>query len=195
MVRYRRDDGSAFSDDQISIHVRVLLNAGNETTTSLLSNLAFRLLEQPGLYERVASDRSLVAPAVEESLRLDAPLQVLIRRAKQDEVVADTLLRQGDVVALSTLSANTDERVWGDSADAFDVERHLGAAPAHMGFGVGIHHCVGAFLARQTTMLGLNALLDAVPSMHLEDGFEYDNVSYHIFHRPRRLPVTFTTRP
>jgi cytochrome P450 len=191
MVRYRRDDGSGFTDAQISTHVRVLLNAGNETTTSLLSNLVYRLLEQPGLYKRVAADRSLLVPAVEESLRLDAPLQVLIRRANKDEVVRDTLLRQGDVIALSTLSGNRDEEVWGDTAGEFDIERFSGTAPSHVGFGVGIHHCVGAYLARQTTILGVNALLDAIPSMQLEDGYEYDNVSYHIFHRPRRLPVTF----
>ncbi len=192
MVRYRRDDGSGFTDAQISTHVRLLLNAGNETTTSLLSNLAFRLLEQPGLYERVADDRSLLVPAIEESLRFDAPLQVLIRRANRDEVVSDTLLRRGDVIALSTLSGNRDEEVWGPTAGDFDVERFLGPAPAHMGFGVGIHHCVGAYLARQTAMIGVNALLDAIPSMQLEDSYQYENVSYHIFHRPRRLPVTFT---
>src|SRR5262249_9787568 len=178
-----------------STHVRLLLNAGNETTTSLLSNLTFRLLEQPGLYERVAHDRSLLAPAIEESLRLDAPLQVLIRRANHDEVVGETLLRGGDVIALSTLSGNRDEEAWGEAADEFDVERFLGPTPAHMGFGVGIHHCVGAYLARQTTMAGLNALLDAIPSMQLEEGYEYENVSYHIFHRPRRLPRTFAARP
>jgi cytochrome P450 len=195
MVRYRRDDGSGFTDAEISIHVRLLLNAGNETTTSLLSNLVYRLLEQPGLYERVARDRSLVMPAIEESLRLDAPLQVLIRRANKDEVVDDTLIRQGDVVALSTLSGNRDDQVWGDTAGDFDIERFLGdSVPAHMGFGVGIHHCVGAYLARQTTMLGVNALLDAIPSMQLEEGYEYEHVSYHIFHRPRRLPVTFAAR-
>src|SRR5262249_16078811 len=144
MVRYRRDDGSAFTDAQISTHVRLLLNAGNETTTSLLSNLTFRLLEQPGLYERVAHDRSLLAPAIEESLRLDAPLQVLIRRANHDEVVGETLLRGGDVIALSTLSGNRDEEAWGETADEFDVERFLGPTQAHMGFGVGIHHHVGA---------------------------------------------------
>jgi cytochrome P450 len=60
---------------------------------------------------------------------------------------------------------------------------------------VGIHHCVGAYLARQTATMGVNALLDAIPSMQLEDGYQYENVSYHIFHRPRRLPVTFTARP
>jgi cytochrome P450 len=194
MVRYRRDDGSAFTDAQICTHVRLLLNAGNETTTSLLSNLAFRMLERPGSYERVARDRSLLVPAIEESLRLDAPLQVLIRRANRDEEVGDTLLRGGDVIAVSTLSANRDEEVWGETAGDFDIERFLGTAPAHMGFGVGIHHCVGAYLARQTAMMGVNALLDAIPSMRLEEGYEYDNVSYHIFHRPRRLPVVFAPR-
>jgi cytochrome P450 len=192
MVRYRRDDGSCFTDAEIATHIRVLLNAGNETTTSLMSNVVFRLLEQPGLYERVAGDRSLVIPAIEESLRLDPPLQLIIRRANGDETVGGATIRQGDVVALSVLSGNRDEEVWGQDAESFDVERFLGdAAASHMGFGVGIHHCVGAFLARKSAEIGLNALLDAVPSMQLEDGFEYDNVTYHIFHRPRRLPVTF----
>ena len=134
----------------------------------------------------------MLVPAIEESLRLDAPLQVIIRRANGDETIGDTYVQQGDVIALSTLSANRDEAVWGDDSERFDVERFAGEPrAAHVGFGLGVHHCVGAYLARQTTRLGVEALLDAIPSMELEDGYEYENVIYHIFHRPRRLPVTF----
>lgn len=192
MIRYRRDDGSAFTDDEICVHIRILVAAGNETTTSLLSNLVFRLLEQPGLYERVAADRSLLVPAIEESLRLDAPLQVLLRRAVKDTTIGDTAVHAGEVIALSTISGNRDESVWGTDAEDFVVTRFADSPEAsHMGFGLGVHHCVGAFLARQTTLLGVNALMDAIPSMHLEDGYRYENVFHHIFHRPNRLPVTF----
>jgi cytochrome P450 len=82
--------------------------------------------------------------------------------------------------------------VWGDDAERFDIERFAGQPPAaHIGFGLGVHHCVGAYLARETTRVGVAALLDAIPSMQLEEGYEYENVYYHIFHRPRRLPVRF----
>jgi cytochrome P450 len=192
MVAYRRDDGSAFTNVELSTHIRVLLAAGNETTTSLMSNLMYRLVAQPGLYERVVQDRSLLGPAIEESLRLDAPLQVIIRRANGDDEIGGTRVEHGDVIALSTLSANRDEAVWGDDAERFDIERFTRQpTPAHIGFGLGVHHCVGAYLARQTTRLGVEALLDVIPSMQLERGYEYENVYYHIFHRPRRLPVTF----
>jgi cytochrome P450 len=56
---------------------------------------------------------------------------------------------------------------------------------------MGSHHCVGAYLARQTTLRAVNALLDAIPSMTLEDGYVYENVFRHVFHRPRRLQVRF----
>jgi cytochrome P450 len=192
MIEFRRDDGSAFTDEEIAVQVRVLIAAGNETTTSLMSNLVYRLLEQPGLYERVADDRSLLVPAIEESLRLDAPLQVLIRRATTDSAVGGVTIAANNVVAVSTLSSNRDERVWGGSAGQFDIERFAGGNDvSHLGFGLGIHHCVGAYLARQTTLHAVNALLDAVPTMRLEDGYAYENVFRHVFHRPRCLPVRF----
>ncbi len=159
MTRYRRDDGSHFSDRALSIHIRTLLNAGNETTTSLIANVLYRMALDPLLYERVVHERSLVAPAIEESLRLDAPLQVIIRRANTDATIGSASVDGGDVLAVSTLSANRDEAAWGPSAREFDVERFAGEAPAaHVGFGVGIHHCVGAYLARQTAIRGVNAL-------------------------------------
>ena len=192
MVRFRRDDGSHFTNTEISVQVRTLINAGNETTTSLLSNLVYRLLDQPGLYERVQRDRSLLAPAIEESLRLDTPLQVIIRRASSEAVIGGSRVAPGEVLALSTLSADRDEGVWGANADEFVLERFAAdGAPAHLGFGVGIHHCVGAYLARQTALRGMHALFDRVPSMRLEPGYEYENVFRHVFHRPRRLPVQF----
>ena len=192
MIRYRRDDGSSFSDLEISVHIRVLLIAGNETTTSLMSNLMYRLLSEPGLYERVAADRALVVPAIEESLRLDTPLQVIIRRANEDATVGDVLVERGSVIALSTMSGNRDETVWGEDADRYRLDRFAGDVERmHLGFGLGVHHCVGSFLARQTTALAVNALFDAIPSMSLEPGYEYENVFFHVFHRPKRLPVVF----
>src|SRR5262249_49720287 len=140
MIEFRRDDGSAFTDEEIAVQVRVLIAAGNETTTSLMSNLVYRLLAQRGLYERVADDRSLLVPAIEESLRLDAPLQVLIRRATTDSPVGGVTIAASNVVAVSTLSSNRDERVWGDSAGQFDIDRFAGGNEvSHLGFGMGIH--------------------------------------------------------
>lgn len=78
MVSFRRRNGTGFDDDELTHHVRTLLTAGNETTTSLMANLMYRLLTTAAAVDRLRANHDLIPAAVEESLRLDAPVQVLI---------------------------------------------------------------------------------------------------------------------
>src|SRR5262249_27505311 len=149
MLHHRREDGAAFSQDELVIHIRTLLMAGNETTTSLISNALYRLLTIPGAYQRVRADRSLVEPFIEESLRFDPPLTQMPRRCRVQTEVGGLMLDEDEVVVLSFPSANRDVDKWGPDADDFVVERFLGRDADHVAFGLGVHHCVGAFLARQ----------------------------------------------
>src|SRR5439155_23066135 len=107
----------------------------NETTTSLIANLVHQLAVEPDRYRKVREDRRLVASAVEESLRFDSPIQLLLRRASTATELSGCPIDAGGLVLISTASANRDEAVFRD-ADRFDVERNHGG---HLAFGIGPH--------------------------------------------------------
>src|SRR5262249_32094504 len=155
MLAFRQADGTAFTDAEVRFFVRDILMAGNETTTSLMSNLLYRMITIPGAMESVRADLSLVEAAVEEALRLDTPLTQFAKIAHHDADVAGFEVPAGQVLSLSLASANRDERHFGADAGDFVVDRFAGRHPDHLGFGLGIHLCVGAYLARRTTCLAL----------------------------------------
>ena len=138
------EDGSALEPMEILMFCVLLLVAGNETTTNLIGNGAQALFEHPGEGARLHDDPELVAMAVEEALRYDAPVQSLPRGTTRDVEIGGARIPAGAHVLVLFGSANRDERRYPD-ADVFRADRN----PAdHMAFGAGIHHCLGAPLAR-----------------------------------------------
>jgi len=186
------EGGGTFSDEQLVVHIRTLLMAGNETSTSLISNAVYRLLSLPDAYARLHADRSLVAPFIEECLRFDTPLTQQPRRCVAPADIAGFRVEPDDVISPHLPSANRDERVFGDDADEFVIDRFVDRSVDHIAFGVGVHHCVGAHLARRTAQIALGAVLDELPDLELAPGCEYDKVWFFQFWRPRRLDVRFT---
>lgn len=140
--------------------VVLLLVAGNETTTNLIGNAAYALLEHPEQLARVASDLALVPSLIEETLRWDAPIQMLFRTATCDTEVAGTPIPKGATVVPLLGSANRDERVF-DAPDRFDVRRD---AKGHLAFGLGVHFCLGSALARLEARVALEALVPLLAS-------------------------------
>ncbi len=134
--------------------VVLLMVAGNETTTNLIGNAAHALLEHPDQLERVARDPALVPGLVEETLRFDAPIQLVFRTATRDLELRGTRIPRGSVVVPMLGSANRDERVF-DDPDRFDVSRQ---PRHHLGFGLGVHFCLGSSLARLEARVALEAL-------------------------------------
>ncbi len=192
MATFEPPSGRAFSDEALALHIHSLLVAGNETTTSLMSNLMYRVLTTPGLFARIRADRTLIEPLIEESLRFEPPLQVLNRTVRSVACVHDQPLHPGETVSVSITSGNRDEAIWGDDADEFRPDR-FARAPEHdhLAFGIGIHYCPGAYLARLTTRLSVEALLDATTDMRLEPDYQWEKVYYYILRRPQTLPVQF----
>jgi cytochrome P450 len=192
MIAFERKDGSAFTIEELVHHVRTLLTAGNETTTSLMCNVAYRLLIDPAAMAAVRADLTLVPIAIEESLRLDPPVGVFNRRVRGNTTLHDMGLRVDDVLAVSIASANRDEAVWGEDADRFRLDRFADPAPVpgHVGFGLGVHLCVGAPLARMSARVGLTALLEGTSDLRLEADWRYENIPHHALNRPRSLIVT-----
>ncbi|MEN3272685.1 MAG: hypothetical protein V7636_1446 [Actinomycetota bacterium] len=122
----------------------LLLIAGNETTTNLVGNAAHAFFEHPGEWEKLVADPSLAPSAVEECLRYDGPVKTIFRMNADEVTVAGTTIPPMSRVLPLFSSANRDESIWPD-ADVFRVDRN---PQEHVAFGYGIHHCLGAPLAR-----------------------------------------------
>jgi cytochrome P450 len=161
----------------------LLLVAGNETTTNLIGNAATALLDHPAELARLARDPSLVPGAVEEALRFDAPVQVVLRTATQDVEIAGMRIPKGAYVAALLGSANRDERRFPDP-DRFDVARN---PQGHVAFGFGKHFCLGASLARLETRVALEAL--APELLRLERQGPREAVDSFLVRGPRRLEL------
>jgi len=110
------------------------------------------------------SQPDLIGPAIEEILRYDGPARATVRMVKEEHEVGGRLLKPGERVFLVNLSANRDPDAYPDP-DTLDIRRNPGN---HLGFGVGIHYCLGAPLARLEGQLAITRLLDAFPAIDLD---------------------------
>lgn len=183
-------DGERLTSREIRTQVRFLVMAGNETTTNLLGNTIYELLNHPGLWERVHGDRSLIANAIEETLRFNAPVQFVPRTCTAATELAGVPLEAGQRVMIGLGSANRDEDVF-DVVDTFSLDR--GADLPHLTFGLGPHFCVGSALARMEVRVALEALLDRYPGLALEPGFTYEKAPMMMVRGPQRLDVHLGT--
>ena len=158
-----QDEGARLSERETLNMLRLLLAAGTETTTNLIGNGILALLRHPGQLERLREDPSLIPAAVEELLRFDSPVQADFRRVLADCEVSGFPLRKRDNVVLLLGAANRDPEVF-ENPDRLDVGRN---PRSHISFGSGIHHCLGAPLARLEGRIVLEMLLDRFGSMRL----------------------------
>ncbi|HEY2563317.1 MAG TPA: cytochrome P450 [Acidimicrobiales bacterium] len=156
-------DGDRLSDDDLLGFCFLLLVAGNDTTTSLISNGAELLARHRDQRAELASDRSLIPAAVEEMLRIESPTQALSRTAMREVELHGTTIPAGSRVMLLWGSANLDDREF-DDPDVFDIHRE---PTRHLGFGHGIHVCLGAALARLETRVAFEELLARMPEYRL----------------------------
>jgi cytochrome P450 len=192
LIEYRDEDGSPFSDEKVLLHLsKDLITGGIDTTTHLVGNLFYDILTTPGAYERLRDDRSLVPIAVEECLRHRPVVNVLFRRPAEDQELAGVHIPAGSTVALGYSSANHDEAVF-ECPEKFDLDRG-DVVKRQLGFGWGVHLCVGAPLARLEGAHVLDAVLDRIPTMRLASGFEYQRVKMFMMRGPVALDVEFDT--
>ncbi|MFN0283563.1 MAG: cytochrome P450 [Kineosporiaceae bacterium] len=157
------DGEDRLTEDEIVGTCVLLLMAGHEATVNVVGNGLLALLGRRDEWERVVADPSLVVTAAEEMVRFDSSLQLFERTATRDVELAGTLVREGEKVAALLGAANRDPAVFADP-DRFDAGR---APNPHLGFGAGIHFCLGAPLARVEVQSVLSALLARLPQVVL----------------------------
>lgn len=159
-------DGQRLSDNDVLGFCQFLMVAGSATTTLLIGNVVHRLLTHPDQLALVQADRSLVEAAIEETLRIDSPVHGLFRTNDVPVCPHGVDIPADSKVLALFGSANLDPAAW-DDPDRFDVTRDLTELRKHYAFGVGIHYCLGAPLARMEAQLALGAVLDHLPSLRL----------------------------
>ena len=164
---------------------RLLLVAGNETTTNLIGNAVNALRQTPAELERLRAEPELFPNAVEETLRFDPPVQGLPRMAVQDVELGGEKIPSGSRVMVMIGSANRDPERWPEP-DRFDVARDT---TGHLGFGFGIHFCLGSHLARLESRCALEAIVGRLHGLRFA-GEVVRNVN-PILRGPARLPVAF----
>jgi cytochrome P450 len=147
---------------------RLILVAGNETTTHLLGNTLLALLRHPDQMAKVRGDSALIPQAIEETLRYDGPVLSVTRRTTREVEIGGVKIPAERLVLPLLGSANHDERRF-ENPEIFDVQRKLPTG-GHAAFGYGIHFCVGAPLARIEARMAIKSLLDALIKIELVDG-------------------------
>jgi cytochrome P450 len=195
LIESQDAEGRPLSEDKILTHMtKDVIVGGTETTKHLIGNLFYNLCNTAGAYERVRADRNLVPVAIEETLRLGGPAQIVFRVPAVDVEIRGCPIPAGATVALGYASANRDEEVF-ENPDEFSLDRRNVKTKPHLGFGHGIHLCVGAALARMETACALNAVLNRIASMELMPGFQYRRVKFFMMRGPERLDVRFGPAP
>jgi cytochrome P450 len=183
-------DGERLDDEEIFSFLRLLLPAGVETTYRASGSLLFALLNDRTQFDALYGDRSLFPQAFEEVVRWEPPVTVILRRATEDTELAGVTIEGGADVALMIGAANRDERKYTDP-DRYDMFR---SQRQHVGFGFGVHVCLGMHLARMESRIAVNTLLDRLGPMTLDPEAEPPYIEGLAFRSPLSLPVVFEAR-
>ncbi|WP_233354701.1 cytochrome P450 [Paenibacillus sp. JZ16] len=163
----------------------LLLVAGNETTTNLISSAALAFDSLPEVRAEVLGDSALLPGAIEEVFRYFSPVQVMFRSVKQDTVLRGQELKQGQYVYIWMASANHDEDVF-DQPDVFNIHRNPNP---HLGLGSGIHYCMGSQLARMESRIALQTLLDRYPEFRRDRSVELARMDSTMMFALKELPI------
>ena len=180
-------DGERLTQEEILGFFQLLVVAGQETTSNLINNAILCLSEHPDEQARLRAAPELLPSAIEEVLRFRSPLQWVMRMPRRDLEMSGQTIPAGKLVLAMIGSANRDARQF-DDPDRFDITRDPNT---HVGFGHGIHSCLGAALARLESRIALTEFLDRVKGFELASDEPWaPRKALHV-HGPTRLPIRF----
>jgi 4-methoxybenzoate monooxygenase (O-demethylating) len=160
---YEAADRGECSVDEAERLVRSFLSAGVDTTVNGIGNMILAFAENPGEWEKLRDNPKLALRAFEESLRFDGTVQTFFRTAARDTDIEGIAVPEGSKLLLFFAAANRDPRRWEDP-DRFNIDR---VASGHLGFGYGIHQCLGQMMARMEAEVLLEALIPRVKGFRL----------------------------
>jgi cytochrome P450 len=181
-------EGTHLNDEEIFSFLRLILPAGVETTYRASGSLLYALLQDRTQFDALYQDRSLFASAFEEVVRWEPPVTVILRRATRDTELAGVPIEEGADLALLIGAANRDERKYADP-DRYDMFR---AQRQHVGFGFGVHVCLGMHLARMESRIAVNTLFDRLGPFTLDPDATPPHIEGMAFRSPLSLPVVFS---
>ena len=182
-----KDQNDTLSEDEIISTCTLLLFGGHETTTNLIGNGTRTLLANPDQLKLLRDDPKLITSAIEELLRFDGPSKMQVRLVAEDTELGGKKLRAGDELYFVQASANHDPDEF-DDPDTVDLRRNPNR---HIGFGFGLHHCLGAPLARLEGAIAIDALIRRFPDLRPGPGPEVWHPTL-ISRGMEQFPVSFT---
>ncbi|WP_435214525.1 cytochrome P450 family protein [Streptomyces sp. bgisy034] len=165
LIRVRDEDGDRLSDEELLYTLLLVIGAGFETTVNLIGNAVVALLTHPGQLADVRSGKIGWDAVIDETLRVHPSIASLpLRFAVSDIEVGDVTVAAGDAIITTYAAAGVDPAHYGPNADSFDASR---GADDHLAFGIGVHRCIGAPLARVEALTALPALFERFPDLRL----------------------------
>lgn len=186
LIRATREPAPELGRDEVVSILVQLLTAGNETTTSLIGSALMLLLRDPELEKRLREDPGRIPAFLEEVLRLESPFHGHFRVVRRDTELAGVPLAEGSRLMLLWASANRDERHF-ERADALDLDREN--PRRHLAFGVGVHHCLGAALARLEARVVLETLLARTRTPRLAPNNDFAHVPSLFIRSLKKLSI------
>lgn len=184
---YEAVDRGDCSEEEAALLVRSFLSAGVDTTVNGLGNMLYAFATHPGEWAKLRAEPGLIKRAFDESLRWDSTVQTFFRTTNHDVEIAGKLIPADSKVVLFLASANRDPRRW-DDPGLFNISR---ASGGHVGFGFGIHQCLGQMLARYEAEVVLEAMLPRIAEFRF-DGPVVRRLN-NTLHAFQSMPVTITT--
>jgi cytochrome P450 len=182
-------NGAPLGELQMLGYYIIIATAGHDTTSSSLAGGLEALLRHPGQLRALQDDPALIDNAVEEIIRWVTPVRHFLRYAQEDYQLGTTQIRAGERVLLSYLSGNRDESVF---AEPFRFDIHRRNASDHLAFGLGVHFCLGAHLARMELRTFLRELLPRIESVELAGEPEYTATTF--VGGPKHVPIRYRLR-
>ncbi|MEU4209736.1 cytochrome P450 [Streptomyces sp. NPDC026206] len=195
LIAARDDADGHLTEKELLDTLLLIIGAGHETTVNLLEQAVFALLTHPGQLELVRSGRASWDDVIEETLRARGPVaNIPLRFAIEDIEAGGRTIAAGDAIVISVSAAALDPAQHGQDAGTFDLTRPT--RREHLAFGHGVHHCIGAPLARLEASLALPALFERFPELSLAvPADELEPLESFISHGHRRLPVMLEPTP
>lgn len=180
-------DGEKLSPFDLLGFCILLLVAGNETTTNLITNAIISLNDNPDVYDKVLKDPSLIPGMLEEVLRFRSPVQSMFRTCSRETEVGGKTIKRGQPIIAWIGSGNHDPDEFPDP-ESFDVAR---TPNRHIAFGEGVHFCLGAPLARLEAKIAMEEMFKELGKVTMEKGARLEPISGIVVYGVRSLPVTY----